>query len=99
LEHNWKKNSSTQQKAKETVQLLQNESLTGLPNCSKNSKRRRTLRERELENCRFSQSDCTAIPTATVFIIPAFDMAYFTIGLLMGFHLQKTWVLHTHKQT
>jgi hypothetical protein len=42
------------------------------------------LRERELENCRFSQSDCTAIPTATVFIIPAFDMAYFTISLLMG---------------
>lgn len=37
-------------------------------NCNKNSKRRRTLRERELEKWRLSQSDCTAIPTATVFI-------------------------------
>ncbi len=41
---------------------------TDLPNCNKNSKRRRTLRERELEKWRLSQSDCTAIPTATVFI-------------------------------
>lgn len=97
---NWaSKNSSFRSKTLsfsfKTASLL----LVADSNCSKNSKRRRTLRERELENCRFSQSDCTAIPTATVFIIPAFDMAYFTIGLLMGFHLQKTWVLHTHKQT
>lgn len=45
-----------------------------LPNCNKNSKRRRTLRERELEKWRLSQSDCTAIPTATVFI-PALAIA------------------------
>jgi hypothetical protein len=43
-------------------------------NCNKNSKRRRTLRERELEKWRLSQSDCTAIPTATVFI-PALAIA------------------------
>lgn len=47
---------------------------TDLPNCNKNSKRRRTLRERELEKWRLSQSDCTAIPTATVFI-PALAIA------------------------
>lgn len=43
-----------------------------LPNCSRNSYRRRTLRANELENCRLSQSACTAIPTLRLllFILP-----------------------------
>jgi len=45
-------------------------SFVGLPDCNKNSKSRCTFRERELENWRLSQLDCTAI----VFVIPAFAM-------------------------
>ncbi len=49
-------------------------SFVGLPDCNKNSKSRCTFRERELENWRLSQLDCTAIPIAIVFVIPAFAM-------------------------
>jgi hypothetical protein len=43
-----------------------------LPNCKRNSNKRRTFKVRELEKCRLSQSDCTAMPTATLLLIPFF---------------------------
>ena len=41
-----------------------------VPNWTRKSKRRRTLREMWEMNSRFSQSACTAIPTFTAFVIP-----------------------------
>ena len=50
-----------------------------VPNWTRKSKRRRTLREMWEMNSRFSQSACTAIPTFTAFVIPP-ALAIFSVS-------------------